>query len=286
MPLKTYYELAKPGIIYGNLLTAVAGFFLASGRNINWWLLLAMALGLSLVIGGSCVFNNYLDQDIDGEMERTKDRALLSGAISPKSALVYASALLILGCLTLYFFTNLVTLLVALIGALSYVGVYTPLKRRTIYSSLIGSIPGATPPVIGYCAVTHTVNLEALLLFLILVLWQMPHFYGIALYRMKEYAKASIPLLPIKKGAQITKVHSMIYIFLFTLAAASLTYFGFTRYTYLAIVIILGLIWLYLGIKDFSTNTNDPRWGRRMFLFSLITITVFSVTLSLSAILP
>jgi protoheme IX farnesyltransferase len=283
MSLKNYYELAKPGIIYGNLLTAAAGFFLASKGVIHWWLFIAMALGLSLVIGGSCVFNNYIDQDIDKKMERTKKRALVTGEISGTSALVYGSVLLIAGLLILFLYTNAAATFIAFIGTISYLAFYTPLKRKTLYSTIVGSIAGATPPVVGYCAVINTFNLEALLLFLILVFWQMPHFYAIAIYRIKEYKASSIPLLPIKKGIAVAKIHILFYIAAFTAASAALTLFGFTGYTYLSITLLLGVIWFWSGVKGFCSK-EDTAWARRMFLLSLIVLTVLSITMALNQV--
>jgi len=174
-----------------------------------------------------------------------------------------------------------------------YVMVYTPLKRRTVYSTLIGSISGATPPVVGYAAVTHAFDLQALILFLILVFWQMPHFYGIALYRLKEYGKASIPLMPIKRGILRTKVEMIAYAFAFLIASISLSMLGYAGYVYFTVSLILGIIWLWLGFQGFKRRVDDPednsgdnsKWGRKMFLFSLIVITVWSLALGLNPLL-
>jgi len=285
MHIKTYYELTKPGIIYGNLLTAIAGFFLASRHPIHWGTFIAMILGTSFVIGGSCVFNNYIDRDIDHLMSRTKDRALVKNEVSPRSALIYGTVLLIGGSVILYFFTTMAALLAALLGAVVYVGLYTPLKRKSLYSTIVGSISGATPPVIGYCAVTNTFNLEGAILFLILVIWQMPHFYAIAIYRKDEYRSANVPLLPIIQGNRVAKIHILFYVIAFVLASASLTYFHFTGYIYLTVMLVVGLVWLWMSIQGFSKNKDEPKWARQMFLFSLIVLTVFSASLSLSGIL-
>jgi protoheme IX farnesyltransferase len=284
--LKSYYELAKPGIIYGNALTAAAGFFLASKGNIDWWLFAAMLVGLSLVIGAACVFNNYIDRDIDDRMERTKKRATVTGIISPKATLMYGSFLLVFGILMLYFFTNVLTLFVALVGVVSYVAIYTPLKRRTIHSTLVGSIAGATPPVVGFCAVTHILNTEALILFLILFFWELPHFYAIAIYRGNEYTAAAIPTLPRERGLKEAKIYILVYIIAFFIAAASLTFLGFTGKIYLAIVLLLGMTWLWFALRGFQSTIDTTRWARQIFLFSLAVIAILSITLSLSVLLP
>jgi len=169
---------------------------------------------------------------------------------------------------------------------ISYVFFYTPLKRRTIYSTLIGSIAGATPPVVGYCAVMGVFNIEALILFLILFFWQMPHFYAIAMYRLNDYSAASIPLLPIKKGTKVTKIHIVIYIVAFIITASLLTAFGFTGYIYLSVVLALGFIWLWRGIAGFKPDTNDALWAKDMFIFSLVILIAISIVMAFGKILP
>jgi protoheme IX farnesyltransferase len=287
--MKAYYQLAKPGIIYGNSISALAGFFLASGGTVNWLLCISTIVGLALVMGGSCVFNNYLDADIDAQMERTKIRATVTHQISKKNTLIYGSILLGLGMLILYVYTNILALSVALVGTIVYVLIYTPFKRKTVHATLIGSIAGATPPVVGFCAVTHTFNLEAFLLFLILVIWQMPHFYAISLFRSDEYKAASIPVLPLVSGIRTTKIHMLLYIIAFLIASTSLTFFHFTGYIYFIIMLVLSLIWIYKSIQGFKIKTEDASanasWAKKMFLFSLIVLTVWSIVLALNVVL-
>lgn len=283
--LKAYYSLAKPGIIRGNAVTAVAGFLLASKGNINFRLLLVTLGGLSLIIASACVFNNYIDRDIDSKMARTKKRALVSGAISGRNALIYASLLGLAGVAFLALYTNLLTLVIALLGFFFYVVVYGFFKRRSVYGTIVGSISGATPPVVGYCAVTNRLDSGALILFLILVFWQMPHFYAIAMYRVKDYKAAGIPVLPIKKGSFITKIQVLLYICAFIIAAQLLALLGYTSYTYFIVATVLGFFWLWLGVNGFKT-TDDKRWGRKMFFVSLVVITALSIMISLDAWLP
>lgn len=193
--IKDYYTLTKPGIIYGNALTASAGFFLASRGAVDLWLLLATVAGLSLVIASACVFNNYVDRDIDALMERTRDRALASRRLSTKSALIFGSILGALGFATLLFYTNPLACLVALLGFVVYVALYTPLKRRSGHALFVGAVAGATPPVVGYAAAAGVLDISALWLFIFLFLWQLPHFIAISVYRADEYAAAGVPLL-------------------------------------------------------------------------------------------
>ena len=282
--VKEYYRLAKPGIIYGNTMTAVAAFLFASRWHVDITLLLATMLGIAGVIGSACVFNNYLDRDIDARMARTKDRALARGAISGSAALSYATALGVLGFGLLFFFVNTLTTLVALIGFIVYVLLYTFSKRHSPLGTLVGSISGATPIVVGYTAVADRLDSVALLLFLILVTWQMPHFYAIAIRRLGEYSAAGIPVRPLVSGVRITKIQIAAYIVLYIFAVTALTVIGAAGYVYHAVTILSGVIWLGIAIQGFRTK-NDTEWARKLFLFSLIVLLSFSVALALSPIL-
>lgn len=273
-----YYLLTKPGIIMGNLITVAAGFVLASNGLINFWLFFATLIGLALVIASACVFNNYIDRQLDQKMERTKNRALVKGLISHKNALIFAVLLALLGNAILYTYTNILTLLIANVGFFIYVLLYSIWKSRTIYGTAIGSISGAVPPVVGYCAVSNQFDIGAIILFSIMILWQMPHFFSIAMYRLNDYANAAIPVLPVKKGMHRTKLHMVIYIVGFIGATLLLTLFHYTGYVYLTIAALLGLSWLWLCLKGFK-STNDTVWARHMFRLSLVVITVLCITI-------
>lgn len=281
---KIYYQLTKPGIIYGNAITTVAGFLLASNGEIDWRLFSATLVGISLVIASACVFNNLIDRDIDERMERTKNRALVTGSVSATSAILYATVLGIVGFVVLWLYANLLAMLIAFAGWFVYVCLYSPLKRRSIYATLAGSIAGAVPPAVGYTAVTNKFDLGAILLFFILVSWQMPHFYAIAIRRLDEYKAAAIPILALKKGVYFTKINILVYILGFIISASLLTVFGYTGYVYLAVALILGLTWLWMGVEGFKAS-NDQVWARKMFLFSLVVILALSLTISIDAII-
>ena len=281
--IKTYYQLTKPGIIFGNAITAIGGYALASKGNINLSLLLITLIGLSFIIASACVCNNYKDQEIDAKMHRTKNRALVKGVISSKNALIFASILMVLGILTLALWTNLLTLFMALTGFFLYVVVYSNWKYRSIHGTLIGSLSGGIPPVVGYCAVQNQLNGGALLLFSIVALWQMPHFFAIAIYRLQDYVSASIPVYPAKKGIPITKIQMLIYTIAFSLSTIMLTLFHYTGYTYLAVIVPLDLAWLYLCIQGFKSK-NTIKWAREMFIFSLIIILVLSFMMGIDSL--
>ena len=202
--IREYYELVKPGIVYGNALTTVAGFFLALSGPIEWRLLVFVLVGLSFVIASACVFNNYVDREIDAKMTRTSSRALAAGHIPSQNALLFGLALLVLGVVTLHYTTPL-ALWVAISGFIVYVFLYTPLKPRSAWALYVGAIAGATPPVVGYTAVTGMFDPYTLALFAALYVWQIPHFLAIAFYRYEEYKAAGIPLFVRESPGDITK---------------------------------------------------------------------------------
>lgn len=280
--LSTYIALTKPGIIRGNILAATAGFFLASKGDVDFGLFATMVVGLSLIIASACVYNNYLDRDIDKLMSRTKNRALANGSISEKSALIYASILGLAGSIILVYFVNTLSAFTALFGMFAYVILYGIAKRRSVHGTLVGSISGAIPPVVGYTAVSNRLDGAAVILFIILVAWQLPHFYGIAMYRLTDYKAASIPVMPLRRGIMVTKIQTMIYIVAFALAAGSLTFYGYLSNKYAIVILLVSAAWLALGANGFKRQ-DAKTWGRKMFLFSLITMLVLSISISLDA---
>jgi protoheme IX farnesyltransferase len=273
-------QLTKPGIIFGNLITVTGGFFLASKGHFDLALYLAVALGVSLIVASGCVFNNVIDRDIDIKMERTKNRALVIGLISPVHALIYASILGIVGLVLLYSISNQLAALLVVIGFIVYVGFYSLyLKRHSVYGTLIGSISGAMPPVIGYCAVSNQFDIGAVILLVIFSIWQMPHSYAIAIFRFNDYAAASIPVLPVKDGILKAKKHIVAWVVAFTVATLLLTVFGYTGYVYFVVAAIMGVYWLYLAIIGFKT-TDDTKWAKKLFMVSVIIITILSIMMS------
>lgn len=281
--MKTYYMLTKPGIILGNIITTGAGFALASKGLVDFWLFFATMSGLAFIIASAGVFNNYIDRAMDAKMERTKNRALVTGAVSSVNALVFGTLLGLAGVFILFYYTNALTVSVALAGFFVYLVLYAFWKYRSFYGTLIGSLAGGVPPVVGYCAVSNQLDLGAFLLFMIMVLWQMPHFFAIAMYRLKDYAAASIPVLPISRGAYVTKVQILLYIIAFTLTSLMLTYAGYTGVVYLAVASVLSLGWFGLGLKGFKA-ANDQVWARQMFIFSLVVIMGICLTISLDVV--
>lgn len=276
-----YYLITKPGIILGNLITVAAGFLLASKGVIYLWLFLATLLGIAFIIAAACVFNNYIDRPLDRKMERTKNRPLAAGLISGNNALIFGTVLLAIGIVILGAYTNMLALSIAVFGFLVYVLLYSLWKGHTIYSTAIGSVAGAVPPVVGYCAVSNQLDIGAIILFAMLVLWQMPHFFAIALYRYQDYVTAKVPVLPVIKGVLRTKVHMLIYILAFIPVAMLLTYFNYTGLTYLWVTAVFSIAWLLLCLKGFN-STNNQLWGQNMFKLSLVLITAVCIAMSLN----
>ncbi|HGM4841140.1 TPA: heme o synthase [Serratia marcescens] len=279
--IKQYLQVTKPGIIFGNLISVVGGFLLASKGSIDYPLFLATLVGVSLVVASGCVFNNYIDRDIDKKMERTKNRVLVKGLIAPSVTLVYATVLGIVGFALLYIAANPLAMWLAVMGFVVYVGVYSLyMKRHSVYGTLIGSLSGAAPPVIGYCAVTNEFDAGALILLAIFSLWQMPHSYAIAIFRFKDYQAANIPVLPVVKGISVAKNHITVYILAFMIATLMLTLVGYAGYKYLIVAAAVSVWWLGMALRGYKTE-NDSVWARKLFVFSIVAITSLSVMMSI-----
>ncbi|MCH9633394.1 MAG: Protoheme IX farnesyltransferase [Chlamydiae bacterium] len=272
--VQIYYQLTKPGILFGNSITAIAGFLFADYAKLPLFLLTLTVLGLALIMGSGCVFNNCIDRQHDAQMKRTQNRALVKEELSVQQALLFASVLLISGSLILGFLVNILALSLALIGFFIYIS-YSFLKYQTTYATLIGSFAGAAPPAVGYCALAQRLDLAALLLFALLVFWQMPHFHAISIYRLEDYSKIAIPVLPVKKGILHTKIHMVLYIIGFMGIISLFTLLNYTSPLFLIIMNIISLNWLRISFLGFKAQDNKL-WGKRMFKFSLIVIMAFS----------
>lgn len=279
--LKHYLLLTKPGIIIGNLLTAGGGFILASKGAINFWTFLAMLEGLTLIIGAACIGNNVIDQEADRAMARTKNRGLATGVVPNKHAVTLAVLMAVGGGVILGMYTNPLALITSLIGLFSYVFIYSFAKYKTHHGTLIGSVAGAIPPIVGYTAASGRVDLPALVLYLILVCWQMPHFYAIAIFRSSDYQKASIPVLPLARGMLHTKLQMIFYALAFLLVSLMLALVDAAGPLYFAFMGLGGFAWLILGIKGLTAQ-DDRKWARHMFFASLVLILLFSCAISLA----
>ncbi len=287
MMIKQYLQVTKPGIIFGNLISVIGGFLLAANGSIDYSLFIATLFGVSLVVASGCVFNNVIDRDIDKKMERTKNRVLVRGLISLKVTLAYAALLGIAGFALLYVAANPLSMWLAVIGFVVYVGVYSLyMKRHSVYGTLIGSLSGAAPPVIGYCAVSNQFDAGALILLLIFSLWQMPHSYAIAIFRFKDYQAANIPVLPVVKGISVAKHHITLYILAFMIATLMLSLGGYAGYKYLVVAAAVSLWWLGMALSGYKNLNDDRLWAKKLFMFSIVAITSLSVMMSIDSITP
>lgn len=241
-------------------------------------------LGTVLVMASACVFNNYFDRELDMKMERTRDRSLPTGRLTPKVVLWYAIILGVVGLATLFGFSGWMAGVFGLVGMLVYVVVYTLwLKRTSTWSTSVGAISGAMPPVIGYVAVTGTVDMGAILLFALLFLWQPPHFWALGIRRVEEYRAAGFPLLPVVKGIKRTKIQMIPYLVLLIPLPILMYTYGYAGKFFLVIGLLLSIGWLYTAIKGFWAK-DDEVWSKKVFMFSINYLTLSLIVLILNTI--
>ncbi|AKC32231.1 heme o synthase [Candidatus Pantoea carbekii] len=284
--IRYYLTIIKPKIVLGNLISVVGGFLLASRGNINYSLLFFALISVCFIIASGCVFNNIIDRDIDIKMHRTQSRILVKGLLSIKHSLIYAIVLGITGCALLYYKVNALSMCLAIIAFVVYVVIYSLyMKRHSVYSTLIGSLSGAMPPVIGYCAVTNEFDCAALILQFIFSVWQIPHSYSVAIYNFKDYQIAKIAVLPVVKGISVAKNHIIVYILVFVISTPMLTISGYTGYKYLLVVTAVSIGWFVISLLGYKTS-NHRLWSYRIFVFSIIVITIFSIMISIDFITP
>ncbi|WMT40265.1 heme o synthase [Paenibacillus sp. D2_2] len=281
---KDFIALTKPGILRSNLIAAFAGFWVASGWHLQYVNLILMLLGTVLVMASSCVFNNYFDRDLDMKMARTQNRVLPTGKMSPKTVLWYAIILGVLGLSVLFIGNGLLAGVFGIVGMLVYVVVYTLwLKRSSTWSTSVGAISGAMPPVIGYVAAAGKVDLGAILLFAMLFLWQPPHFWALGIRRVEEYRAAGFPLLPVVKGIPRTKLQMIPYLILLLPIPVLMYVYDYTGIWFLIIGELLSVSWLLMALKGFRSQENDA-WAKRVFLFSINYLTVSMIVMILDTV--
>ncbi len=281
LPTKRAYtevltQTIKTGIIKSNLIPMVAGLTLALYTfNLNLIenlpnIILAV-LGSALVIGAAGAFNNLYDRDIDILMERTKNRPTVTGDIQPITVLWMAISMVLVGLLLLALTTPMAALF-GLLGLFFYVVPYTMWsKRRTIYNTEIGSISGAMPVLIGWTAVHSSIDHPAIIsLFVISMIWQMPHFYAIAIRKHDDYKAANVPMLPVVKGFKRTVMQTNVYLVVLALASLLLMPVSITLMT---IGLVLSAGWLVLSIYG-RRKMEQRQWANTMFFYSLLHMTL------------
>jgi len=254
---RSYYQLCKPKVVLLILFTAVVGMFLASPAMVPWQALVFGSLGIGLAASSAAAINHYLDQKYDAKMTRTQGRPLPQGDLSGSQVLVFAFSLGLVSMVILIQLVNVLTALLTFLSLMGYAVVYTVyLKHATPQNITIGGAAGAAPPVLGWCAVTDSIDPHALLLFLIIFIWTPPHFWALAVARRNEYAKADIPMLPVTHGADFARLQIVFYTVLLILVSLLPYLTGMSGLLYLVVAIASGLGFLFYALLLMKTS-ND-----------------------------
>ncbi|PWA13581.1 protoheme IX farnesyltransferase [Pueribacillus theae] len=275
---KDFITLTKTGIVTSNFMTAFLGVWLAAkftGFSLteNFLHVFLALLGTTLVIAGGTSLNNYIDRDIDEMMPRTQDRPSVDGRIPPNQVLWVGFSLSVIG-IVLLLMTNVISAVFGLIGLLFYVVLYSMwTKRTTSFNTAVGAVSGAMPPVIGWAAIDPQLHPVALILFLILFFWQMPHFFAISMMRCEDYRAAGIPMLPVVAGFEATKRQMVLYVT--ALIPVSLLLFKL-GVVYTAFMAALGLGWFAVGLAGFKMK-DELKWAKIMFVYSLNYLTIMVI---------
>ena len=270
-------DLTKPRITLLVLVTAFTGMWFAAGGLPPLGLTFFTLLGIGLASAASAVLNNYIDREVDGYMERTRNRALADGRLLPQHALRFGLSLAILAFGLLFYAVNPLTAVLAVATIFFYVCIYTLWLKR--YSSLcteIGGVAGAMPPVLGWVAVTNGLGWPALWTFIIMMLWQPPHFWALALLRVDEYRLAGLKMLPVTHGEAVTKRRMLVYTVALLPATVAMYSLNLTGPFYLVVALGCGILYLVKTIK-FTRNAITPQGARRLFAFSILYLSVLFV---------
>ena len=277
---RDYYVLTKPGVVQLLVFTAIVGMFLSTPGAVDWQILLFASLGIGLSAASGAAVNHILDQRLDAKMQRTRDRPMPKGRINNRDALVFAIALGFGGIGILLFLINVLTAVLTFLSLIGYAVVYTVyLKRATPQNIVIGGAAGASPPMLGWAAVTNEVSGYALLLFLIIFTWTPPHFWALAVARKDDYAKAGVPMLPVTHGPEVTKSFIVYYSILLFIVSVLPYITGMTGVLYLFAAVLLSSGFLCYAIrlkwgkdKDIAMKTFGYSISYLMALFSFLLV--------------
>ena len=276
----------KPGITLSNTMSAGAGFLLASSLfGFDWLKGVGVLVGVACIIASACVVNNIIDRDLDSKMKRTKGREIAAGHISIPAAVIYAVILGGIGFVFLASMTNWLTFGLGVLAYIWYVAVYGIAKRTTPLSTIIGGVCGALPPVAGYTAIVGHLDATAWTLFGLWMIWQLPHFYAISLFRRDDYKKASIPVWSVKYGVRSTKVQILFWVVIFALLLPLLALQRATGIAYLVVMEALAMYWVYQGVRYYREDA-DERWAKRMFGVSLVVLLALCASIAVGHYLP
>ncbi|MFL6465623.1 MAG: heme o synthase [Bryobacteraceae bacterium] len=271
--MKDYLELTKPRITWLIVMSTAVGYYF--GHSGPWSLLLALhsLLGTALIASGTAALNQWYERDADRHMRRTQARPLPAGRLQPRQALVFGIALSLVGGLELGVFVNWLTSALGVATLMMYLFLYTPLKQKTWWSTTVGAIPGAMPPLIGYAAAANVLRPEAYVLGAILFLWQFPHFYAIAWMYREDYSRAGIRMLPVvEPDGESTARQILLYSVLLIPISLLPKWMGMTGSVYMVGALALGLVFLYSGIRVSMDRTKAR--ARRVLLTSVVYLPV------------
>lgn len=265
---RDYLELCKPRVVLLMILTSLVGMCLASPGAVPFIPLVFGNLGIALVASAAAAFNHLADQHFDRLMGRTQNRPIAKGKISSKNSMIFAGILFVIGMAILFLMINVITAVLTFLSLIGYAIFYTLyLKHATPQNIVIGGIAGAAPPLLGWTAITGAVSAQPLLLVLIVYVWTPPHFWALAIYRLEDYAKANIPMLPHTHGVAYTKLHIVLYTILLACVSTLPFIIGMSGIIYLVGVSIINLGFLYYSVKLYFNS--DTKWAIQTFRYSI-----------------
>jgi len=266
--LRSYYELCKPNVVYMMLICAFVGMLLAEESVSSFGYLFVSLTGIACCAASAAAVNQVIDRNTDASMTRTDQRPLPQGELSPTHASVFALIIGILGALILYLYVNTLTMILTLASLVGYAFIYTVyLKRATPQNIVIGGLAGAAPPLLGWSSISNTIDPYALLLVLIIFVWTPPHFWALAIYRKDEYAKESIPMLPVTHGVTFTKLQIVLYTIILFIVSMLPYVVLMSGEIYLFSALILSTIFLYYSINLYFSNDEED--AMKTFQFSI-----------------
>lgn len=266
--LRDLVALTKPRITLMVVITALGGIWLAP-NDVPLLTAVATLLATAMVVSAASALNCWLERDVDSHMARTKNRPLPAGRLEPRWALVFGLALGAISVPVLTLLANPLTGLLGAIALVSYVWIYTPMKQRSPIALLIGAVPGAMPPLMGWTAATGELSAPGIVLFGILFLWQLPHFLAISLFRENDYTRAGIKVMPAVRGIPQTKRHAAMYAGALVPVSLMLVPLGIAGQLYMVLAGMLGVgffVWALIGLREQAGN----RWARQLFIASLV----------------
>ena len=267
--IKSYYLLCKPNVVYMMLICAFVGMLLAEDSVSSISTICIALFGIALCSGSAAAINQVIDRKADAAMTRTDQRPLPQGELSAFHASCFAFVIGMLGALILYVFINTLTMVLTLASLIGYAFIYTVyLKRATPQNIVIGGLAGAAPPLLGWSSISNSIDPYALLLVLIIFVWTPPHFWALAIYRKDEYAKESIPMLPVTHGVAFTKLQIVLYTIILFIVSILPYVVLMSGEIYLVSSVILSSMFLYYSIKLYFSN--DDSVAMKTFNFSII----------------